>query len=119
MSTSGYACKFILKEIKNESINNVLIVGFTHVAERLIPTLKRSDIKYSVIERTEEKVEDLMDEEPITVGDAKDGDNLKAAGIDQATGRTASQNRCRVASNAFYPLGHEAAVPETAGEVAE
>jgi len=82
ISTSKYACEFIMTEIKNWLVKDVLIIGCTNTARRLMSRLRFKGINYKVIERDEEKVADIIDEEPITIGDAKDKDLLHKVEID-------------------------------------
>ncbi len=81
ISTSKYACEFIMKEIKNWHLKDVLILGCPNTARRLMSRFRFKNINYKVVERDEEKVADIIDEEPITIGDAKDKDLLTKVGI--------------------------------------
>ena len=82
ISTSKYASEFILKELHAKPVKSAIIIGYNHIAERLIDNFQIQGIKYTIIERDRDKVVDIIDNEPIIVGDAKDEDNLKEAGIE-------------------------------------
>ena len=47
------------------------------------------------------------------------GGGLCAVGVEQASARTASGRRGRIAPDAFHALGHEAALPEAAGQASQ
>ncbi|MHA1380748.1 MAG: NAD-binding protein [Candidatus Helarchaeota archaeon] len=81
ISTSKYAAHYILTELEKEPVENVLIVGFTNTTKRLIEKFKILNIKYKIIEKNKSTVENVLDNEPIILADAKDKDNLKEAGI--------------------------------------
>ncbi|NVM03870.1 MAG: NAD-binding protein [Candidatus Helarchaeota archaeon] len=82
ISTSRYASEFILKEIQAKNVENSIIIGYNNIAVRLIESFKTQGIKYKIIERERNRIEDIIDDEPVIVGDAKDEDNLKKAGIE-------------------------------------
>ena len=84
ISTSKYATEYILNEIDFESTKRVVIIGFTNVTRRIIAKLKKNLIQYTIIDRDRENFEDLLDQEPIIIGDAKDEENLKEAEITKA-----------------------------------
>ncbi|MFX1294423.1 MAG: NAD-binding protein [Promethearchaeota archaeon] len=81
ISTSQYACEFIKNEIKKWEINDIVILGCNNTTRRLLNLFRLQNINYRVVEQDEEKVADIIDEEPITIGDAKDKDILKKVGI--------------------------------------
>ncbi|MFX1486556.1 MAG: NAD-binding protein [Promethearchaeota archaeon] len=85
ISTSRFAAEYILSEhILDDTgtpvVKNILIIGCTNTARRLIRKLKNRKIKYTLIERDREKAEDLLDREPVIIGDAKDEVTLELAG---------------------------------------
>ncbi|NVM29327.1 MAG: NAD-binding protein [Candidatus Helarchaeota archaeon] len=84
ISTSRYACQVVFTEIEKGKVENLVIIGCNHTARRLMKKLKANDINYKVIERDKKRVEDIIDEEPIIIGDAKDLDILKEAGVPTA-----------------------------------
>jgi Trk K+ transport system NAD-binding subunit len=81
ISTSKYACEFIMNEAERWKAKDVLILGCNNTARRLMKIFRLKNINYRVIERNRKHVEDIIDEEPITIGDAKDPDLLKEVGI--------------------------------------
>ncbi len=82
ISTSKYASEFILKEIQAKNVKKSIIIGYNRIAERLIARFKNQGINYKIIERDRDRIEDIIDVEPVIVGDAKDIDNLKEVGIE-------------------------------------
>lgn len=81
ISTSKYASGLIFEEIDNAQIKDAIIIGCTNTTRRLMKRLKASNISYRVIEKNRDAVEDIIDEEPIIIGDAKDEDILEEAGV--------------------------------------
>ncbi|MFX0063794.1 MAG: NAD-binding protein [Candidatus Hermodarchaeota archaeon] len=84
ISTSNYASEYIMNKIEELNVANVVLIGCINTTRRLMKKLKENNINYKVIERDEEIVEDIIDEEPIIIGDAKDEDVLKEAGVTKA-----------------------------------
>ncbi|MFX0093625.1 MAG: NAD-binding protein [Candidatus Hodarchaeota archaeon] len=81
ISTSKYASERLFEKIKEVKAKNVLLIGCTNTTRRLMEQLKAERIDYKIIEREREVVEDIIDEEPVIIGDAKDSDVLKEGGI--------------------------------------
>lgn len=86
ISTSRFASEYILSEYilddtKTPVVKNILMIGCTNTARRLLSKLKDEKIKYTLIEKDREKAEDLLDKEPVIIGDAKDEIILELAGI--------------------------------------
>ena len=81
ISTSLYAAEYIISEIDKLNAQNILLIGCTYTARHLLNSLKERNITYKIIEYNRVNVEDLIDEEPIIIGDAKDKDILTEAGI--------------------------------------
>ncbi len=84
ISTSKYAAEVILTEIDRFNVKNMLIIGCNNTARRLFSNLKQRGINYKIIEKDRPRVEDLIDEEPIIIGDAKDPDLLQKGGAIEA-----------------------------------
>ncbi|TFG04878.1 MAG: hypothetical protein EU536_03535 [Promethearchaeota archaeon] len=84
ISTSKYAAEVILAEIDKIKVDDIIIIGCTNTTRRLLPALKARDMTYKIIEKNREVVEDLLDEEPILIGNAKDKDVLKEAKLPAA-----------------------------------
>ncbi len=84
ISTSLFAADFIITEVDKLKAKNILLIGCTHTTRRLLQKFKDRNITYKLIERNREAVEDLIDEEPVIIGDSKDKDVLKEAGVASA-----------------------------------
>ncbi|MFX1256134.1 MAG: NAD-binding protein [Promethearchaeota archaeon] len=84
ISTSKYASEYVMNQIEELSVTNVVLIGCTNTTRRLMKKLKENNINYKIIERDEEIVEDIIDEEPIIIGDGQDEDILKEAGVPKA-----------------------------------
>ena len=84
ISTSKYASEVIIAEIDKFKVENLLIIGCNNTARRLLKKVKERKINYKIIEKNRTLVEDLIDEEPIIIGDAKDRDLLEKAGTTTA-----------------------------------
>ena len=82
ISTSKFSCRYIMDEIKKLNVTSTIIIGWNNTTKRLISNLKSQGITYTIIERDRRKVVDIIDDEPIIIGDGKDKDNLQEAGID-------------------------------------
>lgn len=81
ISTSFYAADLIIGQVDKLHAKSILIIGCTHTARRLLQKMKDRNISYKIMESNRAVVADLLDEEPIIVGDAKDKDVLKEAGV--------------------------------------
>jgi Trk K+ transport system NAD-binding subunit len=81
ISTSKYASEYILSEMERLQMDKAIIIGYTNTTIRLSEEFKRKGIEYHIIEREKTKVEDIIDDEPIIIGDGKDKENLQEAGI--------------------------------------
>jgi len=81
ISTSRYVSEFIFEKIKKLNPKNAIIAGYTNTTKRLIKYFKELGIKYTIIEKDKNKVADVLNNEPIIVGDASDKENLTNAGI--------------------------------------
>ncbi|MHA1271587.1 MAG: NAD-binding protein [Candidatus Helarchaeota archaeon] len=82
ISTSKYTAELIETDIKNLGIKKLTIIGYTNTSKRLLSIFKMLGIEYTLIEKNRQKVADILDDEPVLVGDAKDKDNLIEAGIE-------------------------------------
>ncbi|MHA1229407.1 MAG: NAD-binding protein [Candidatus Helarchaeota archaeon] len=67
--------------IKSSGIKDLILIGYTNVAKRLINQLENEKISYKLIERNSKKVKNFHNKEDLIVGDAKDIEILKKAGI--------------------------------------
>ncbi|MBD3228887.1 MAG: hypothetical protein GF329_11930 [Candidatus Lokiarchaeota archaeon] len=82
ISTSKYARDHILNEVKKLNVKSTIIIGYTNLTIRLMFAFSSLGIKYTIIEKDKNKVLDIIDDQPVIVGDAKDKENLREAGID-------------------------------------
>lgn len=81
ISTSRYACQMISSKIKEWGSKDAVLIGCNHITRRLMRKFKAIKLPYKIIEKNRDVVEDIIDEEPIIIGDAKDSDILKEAGV--------------------------------------
>jgi len=71
-------CRMIAKEMHN----HIVVIGYSHLGERLVNHLREKKIPYCLIEKDKEKVDELLrDGEPVVVDDAKEFDALQDANI--------------------------------------
>lgn len=62
--------------------DHIVIVGYSHLGQRLVAHFRKTGVAYCVIEKNAEKMDDLLREgEPIIVDDAREMDSLKDANI--------------------------------------
>lgn len=74
-------CRMIAKEIQSHTI----VIGYSHLCERLIKYFKEKNIPYCLIEKDKEKIDELLRQgDPIVVDDAKELDALTDANISKA-----------------------------------
>lgn len=75
------SCRMIAKEMEN----HIVVIGYSHLGERLIKYYQKEKISYCLIEKDKEKIDDLLREgAPVVVDDAKDLDALSDAGVPKA-----------------------------------
>ena len=71
-------CRMIAKEMHD----HIVVIGYSHLGERLVNHLREKKIPYCLIEKDKEKVDELLrDGEPVVVDDAKEFDALQDANI--------------------------------------
>jgi Trk K+ transport system NAD-binding subunit len=71
--------------LAGEARDHVVIVGYTHLGERIHDAMVERGDEVVVIEQDREKVSALLhDEAPLVLGDARDEEVLQAAAIDRA-----------------------------------
>jgi hypothetical protein len=75
------SCRMLAKELQD----HVVVVGYSHLGQRLVAHFREKGIPYCVIERSREKLDDLLrDGEPVVVDDAREMDALRDARIETA-----------------------------------
>ncbi len=71
--------------LAREARDHVVVIGFTHLGERIYDAMVERGDEVVVVEQKREKVESLLhDEAPLVLGDARDEDTLAAAAIARA-----------------------------------
>ena len=74
-------CRLLAKNMTN----HVIIIGYTHLAERIRQNLEKEGKNYIIIEKDEEKAEELIDiEAPLIIDNPGDRSTLEAANIQKA-----------------------------------
>ena len=75
------ACRMLAKEMKDHAI----VVGYTHLGERVVEYLRQSKLPYVLIDRDPTAVDDLIRAgEPVIVDNAREASTLEEAGIARA-----------------------------------
>jgi voltage-gated potassium channel Kch len=65
-----------------EMKNHIVVIGYSHLGERIIGYLKKNKIPYSIIEKNEERVDEFLRAgEPVVVDDATETDALIDANV--------------------------------------
>jgi len=76
-------CRMLAREIKNHYV----VIGYTHLGERLVDYLRDNALPYVLIEEDRERVNDLLKEgDPIVVANPLKKDALSDANVSQAKG---------------------------------
>ncbi len=71
-------CRMYAKEMKGHTV----VIGYSHLGQRLVDFLRRSKAPYSLVEKDASKVDELLREgEPIVVDDARESESLVDAGV--------------------------------------
>lgn len=84
--------------IAKEMQNHFVVVGYSHLGERLISYFKEKKIPYCLIEKDKEKVDELLREgQPIIIDDAKEFDTLDDVNIDKAKAVIVASNNLETA----------------------
>lgn len=84
ISTSKYAAQIILKKIKENNFQYVLLIGINHISHRILHHLDRLHVNHVLIEEEEEQLEEAMielDDEQLIIGDPKEPSVLRKANI--------------------------------------
>lgn len=87
-------CRMISKEMKN----HIVLIGYSHLGERLVNHFKQNKIPYCLIEKDKERIDELLRQgEPIIVDNAKELDALKDANIINAKAVIIASNNLETA----------------------
>jgi len=87
-------CRMIAKEMQNHFI----VVGYTHLGERLINYFRQNEIPFCLIEKDKDKIDELLRQgEPIIVDNAKELDALEDANITNAKAVIVASNNLETA----------------------
>lgn len=71
--------------IANQMRNHMVVIGYTHLGERLVTYFREKKVPYCLIEKDKEKVDELLRlGEPVIVDDAREMDALTDANIHNA-----------------------------------
>ncbi len=74
-------CRMMAKELSD----HIIIIGYTHLGQRLVNYLKEKKVPFCLIEKNKEAVDDLLREgQPVIVDDARQPDALSDANIGKA-----------------------------------
>ncbi len=75
------SCRMLAKEMHD----HVVVIGHSHLGRRLVASFRERGIRYCLIEKDRERVDDLLrDGEPVIVDDARDMDALEDANVSGA-----------------------------------
>lgn len=87
-------CRMMAKEMQNHFI----VIGYTHLGERLVNYFRQNKIPYCLIEKDKERIDEILREgEPIVVDNAKELDALKDANINSAKAVIIASNNLETA----------------------
>lgn len=75
------SCRMLAKEMRE----HVVVVGYSHLGNRLVSFFREHRIPYCLIEKNADNVDDLLREgEPVVVDDARESDALVDANVREA-----------------------------------
>lgn len=87
-------CRMMAKEMQN----HIIVIGYTHLGERLVNYFRQNKIPYCLIEKDKEKIDEILREgEPIVVDNAKELDALEDANINSAKAVVIASNNLETA----------------------
>lgn len=87
-------CRMIAKEMQN----HIVVIGYSHLGERLVNYLRQNKIPYCLIEKDKDRIDELLRlGEPIVVDNAKELDALKDANIANAKAIIIASNNLETA----------------------
>lgn len=75
------SCRMIASQMRNHTV----VIGYTHLGERLVTYFREKKVPYCLIEKDKEKVDELLRlGEPVIVDDAREMDALSDANVNSA-----------------------------------
>lgn len=81
-----------------EMRDHIIVVGYTHLGQRLIDHFRLNRIPYCLIEKDKEAIDQILREgQPIVVDNAKEPDALKDANVDSAKAVIIASNNLETA----------------------
>lgn len=87
-------CRMMAKEMRD----HIVVVGYSHLGERLINHFRQNKIPYCLIEKDKEKIDEILAQgEPVVVDNAKEFDALKDANIGVAKAVIIASNNLETA----------------------
>ena len=87
-------CRMMAKEMQN----HIIVIGYTHLGERLVNYFRQNKIPYCLIEKDKEKIDEILREgEPIVVDNSKELDALEDANINSAKAVVIASNNLETA----------------------
>lgn len=88
------SCRMLAKELSG----HIVVVGYSHLGERIVSFLRAKSIPYCLIERSTERIDDLLREgQPVIVDDARERDALEDANVAQARAVLIASNNLETA----------------------
>lgn len=88
------SCRIMAKEMQN----HIVVIGFSHLGERLVNYFRQNKVPYCLIEKDKERIDELLRlGEPIVVDNAKEPDALKDANISSAKAIIIASNNLETA----------------------
>jgi len=83
--TRKYRPEATARRLAGEARDHVVIVGYTHVGERIREAMQRAGVEVVVVDADRGRVEALVhDEAPLVIGDPRDPSTIAAASIERA-----------------------------------
>lgn len=84
--------------VAREMKGHIVVVGYSHLGQRLINHFRKNGVSYSLIEKNADAVDELVRlQEPVVIDDAKEPDCLEDAGIRSARGVIIASNNLETA----------------------
>jgi hypothetical protein len=87
-------CRMMAKEMHN----HIIVIGYSHLGERLVSFLREKKIPYCLIEKDKEKTDELLRlGEPVVTDDARERDALDDANVREAKAVILASNNLETA----------------------
>lgn len=87
-------CRMIAKEMQG----HIIVIGYSHLGQRLVSHFMQEKIPYCLIEKNKEGIDELLRlGEPVVVDDAREKDALEDAGIARAKALIVASNNLETA----------------------